>query len=556
VQEGAQPASPRDIEPNNPISVEKDASAEGQRSVPAPLLALPPVAYGFAVCIGILVLIGWSFDLEPLKRGLPGFVAMNPATAALFILIGVALASALRSRSPVTGVMGKVLAAIVVVAAASEILEFTGIWHSRVDEVLFAAKLSEIQGGLPNRMAPNTALNFFLAGLSILLLDMRGRRSFSQVLAVLIGFGAILPITGYAYGVRSFSGLTAFIPMALHTAVTFLILAAGIFFAVPHAALTEPFVTNDPRGVLARILFPAAVLLTLFFGWLCVWGERHQLYESAFGTTLYAIILSVLLAVLVRFAVSAVGKLEAERAVASARLRDLNRRKDEMIAVVSHDLCSPLTGFRMVIDLLRDKREEPTDELLGIMDESALRMVSMVRGLLDISKLQADKIKLELEDVLVSEVIRQSMEPLAINANAKHITLQLHIAPGEPMLRADRLRLSQIFSNLLINAVKFTPNGGAVDVTVEPAAEGVQVDVRDTGLGIPKDEIEHIFDKYRQTATKATAGEGGTGLGLAIVCELVLLHGGEITVASEVGRGSVFSVGLPVNPERQDRTSL
>ena len=180
----------------------------------------------------------------------------------------------------------------------------------------------------------------------------------------------------------------------------------------------------------------------------------------------------------------------------------------------------------------------------------------MVRGLLDISKLQADEIELKLEDVLASEVIRQSMEPLAINANAKRITLQLHVAPGEPMLRADRLRLSQIFSNLLTNAVKFTPNGGAVDVTVEPTAEGVQVDVRDTGLGIPKDEIEQIFDKYRQTTTKATAGEGGTGLGLAIVRELVLLHAGQITVASEVNRGSVFTVRLPVNPERQDRTSF
>ncbi|HEX7516788.1 MAG TPA: HAMP domain-containing sensor histidine kinase [Chthoniobacterales bacterium] len=514
------------------------------------------MACGFAVCIGILVLIGWSFDLEPLKRVLPGFVAMNPGTAVLFILTGIALACTLNGRSSeVAKFIARLFAAVVAIAAASEFLEITGFWHSRVDELLFASKLSAKQDLLPNRMAPNTALNFFLAGLSIVLLDMRGRRSFSQVLAVLIGFGAILPITGYAYGVRSFSGLAAFIPMALHTAVTFLILAAGIFFAVPRAALVEPFVTNDPRGVLARILFPVAVLLTLFFGWLCVWGERHQLYESAFGTALYAIILSILLAVLVRFAVSAVGKLEAERAVANARLRNLNRRKDEMIAVVSHDLCSPLTGFRMVIDLLRNKREEPTDELLGIMDVSARRMVSMVRGLLDISKLQADNIELELEDVLASEVIRQSMEPLAINANAKHITMQLHVAPGEPMLRADRLRLSQIFSNLLTNAVKFTPNGGAVDVMVEPTAEGVQVDVRDTGLGIRKDEIAQIFEKYRQTTTKATAGEGGTGLGLAIVRELVLLHAGQITVASEVNRGSVFTVRLPANLERQDRTS-
>ncbi len=304
-----------------------------------------------------------------------------------------------------------------------------------------------------------------------------------------------------------------------------------------------------------RILFPLAVLLTLFLGWLCVWGERHQLYESSFGIALYAITLSFLFAVFVRWAVSVVGKLEAEHAVASARLRDVNRRKDEMIAVVSHDLCSPLTGFQIVIDLLRDKKEAPSEELLGIMDRSARRMVSMVRRLLDISSLQADKIELKLEDVLVSEVIQRSIEPLAINANAKHITLRLHVAPGEPILRADRLRLSQIFGNLLTNAVKFTSNGGDVDVTVESAVKGVQVNIRDTGLGIPRDEMTHIFDKYRQTTTKATAGEGGTGLGLAIVRELVLLHAGQITVASEVNRGSVFTVLLPVNPKGHERKS-
>ena len=566
MQESAQPRSPPQTpqpqrhrtDLNNAILPGMHQPVEAQRSVPAPLLALPPLASGFAVCIGILVLIGWSFDLEPLNRVLPGFPAMNPASAALFILTGIALASALRSRSPATAVMGKVLSVIVVLAGASEFLEFLGICRSPLDEVLFAAKLSPTHDALPNRMAPNTALNFLLAGLAILLLDTRGRRSLGQLLAILIGLGAILSITGYGYGVRSFSGLTPIIPVALYTAVTFLILAAGIFFAVPHASLPEPLAMNDPRERLARILrigFPLAVLLTLFLGWLCVWGERHQLYESAFGTALYAIILSLLFAVLVRWAVSAVRKLEAEHAVANARLRDLDRRKDEMIAIVSHDPCSPLTGFRMVIDVLREKKGAPTDELLGIMDQSARRMVTMVRRLLDISKFQADKVELELEDVLASDVVRQSMEPLAINANAKRITLQIHVAPGEPMLRADRLRLSQIFSNLLTNAVKFTSNGGTVDVTVEPAAEGVQVKVRDTGLGIPEDELPRIFDKYRQTTTKATDGEDGTGLGLAIVRELVLLHAGEITVASEVNRGSVFTVRLPVNPTRPDRKS-
>jgi signal transduction histidine kinase len=283
---------------------------------------------------------------------------------------------------------------------------------------------------------------------------------------------------------------------------------------------------------------------------------RQEHYDSAFGTALYAITLSVLFAILVRWTVLRVGKLEAEHAEVNARLHALDRRKDEMIAVVSHDLCSPLTGFRMVIDLLREKREAPDDHLLNIMDHSARRMVSMVRGLLDISKLQADKIELEIEDVLVSDVIRQSLEPLAINANAKHIRLELHVAQGEPVLRGDRLRLYQIFSNLLINAVKFTSNGGAVDVTVDPAGDGgVKVDVRDTGLGIPKDELPHIFDKYRQTTTKSTSGEEGTGLGLAIVRELVLLHAGQITVASDLGRGSVFTVLLPTSPARLELKS-
>lgn len=541
---------------NQAIGEAAEASPGG-RKVPKTLLALPPLACAFVICIGFVVLTGWLLELESLKRVAPGFVAMNPATAVLFILAGIALSIALCfGDSKSARISRKILGAIVAILAACELLELTGIWHSPVDEWLFSSKLWDRQNNLPNRMAPNTAFNFLLAGLSILTLDRSGKHSRSQGLAIVMGFGAILPLTGYAYGVRSFGGLAAFIPMALHTAATFLLLAAGLLFAVPHAPLIEPFTTSDPRGVLSRRLFPLVVLLILFLGWLHLWGERRQLYEGAFGTVLFAITLSVLFVILVRWAVGTIGRLEVERAAMNVRLHNLNRRKDEMIAVVSHDLCSPLTGFRMVIDLLREGKEQPTEELLGIMDHSARRMVSMVRGLLDISKLQSDNIELEREDVRVSDVIRQSMEPLAINANAKHISLELHVAANEPILHADPLRLSQIFSNLLTNAVKFTAQDGRVDVTVEPAGNGVKVDVRDTGLGIPREELPHVFDKYRQTTTKATAGETGTGLGLAIVRELVLLHGGQITVRSEVSRGTVFTVLLPTGSEHSGSEAL
>ncbi len=533
------------IQLNPSISMTEEPS---DRKVPVALMALPSLGSGFAVCLGLIVLAGWVFGSESLKRLASGSIAMNPATAVSFILAGTAFALTIGWRAFGFGrKIGRVIAAIVAVAAFVELFELTGLWRSPIDEIFFAGQLWDPQYGVQNRMAPNTALNLFLTGLAIFGLDLSGRRLFSQALAIVIGFIAAISLTGYVYGVGVFTSFGPFVPMSLMAALAFLVLAGAILFAVPHAPVIEPFATDDPRGVLARRLFPLTVLLTLFLGWACVWGVRHGVFDATFGIALYAVSLTIFFVVLVRWTVTTLGKLELERAAMNAKLHELNRRKDEMIAVVSHDLCSPLTGFRMVIDLLREQRE-PNEELLGIMDQSARRMVSMVRGLLDISKLQAEKVELELEELRLSEVVRHAMQPLVINANAKNIALNFHPALSEPIVRADRLRVLQIFSNLLTNAVKFTDSGGSVDVSIEPTRDVVKVKVRDTGLGIAKEEMPYIFDRYRQTATKATAGESGAGLGLAIVREMVLLHGGKISVSSELNLGSVFTVCLPINP--------
>jgi signal transduction histidine kinase len=422
--------------------------------------------------------------------------------------------------------------------------------------VFFTSKLTLAGDVMPNRMAPNTATVFLFIALALWSLDLSPKGwSPTHAFAIIAGFGALLPLTGYLYGVASFDGIASFIPMAVHTALTFLLLATGLFFTQTAAAShTEVFIANDSRGVLARRLFPSAVLVMLGIGWVRLWGERHGFYDNAFGTALFALLSSVVLVVLVRWTITTVGRVEAEREVAKAKLQNLNRRKDEMIAVVSHDLCSPLTGFRMVIDLMRENPERPSEELLNLMDHSAKRMVSMVRGLLDISKLQADETTLEFEQgVRVSDIIREALEPLEINASAKQITLDIEVAPEEPAICADPLRVSQIFSNLLSNAVKFTGHGGTVSVALHPDGDGVRVKVHDTGLGISEPELPHIFDKFRQTTTKATDGETGAGLGLAIVRELVLLHKGRIDVTSQVNRGTTFTVFLPGNPGLTDK---
>ena len=517
------------------------------------LAALPGLASAVAIAVGGAVLVGWSQDLENLKRIIPGFVAMNPMTAVLFICSGIALLFVTRAkRLRALTIAARLLALIVVLIGLTKFVDVFVHWLPDFDEMLFANKLRDVRDQLPNRMAPNTALNFFLIGLALVTIDLPEKRfSFSQAVAILVGFGALLPITGYAYGARFFQGHPAFIPMALHTAIVFLLLACGVFFVSRSASLTQVFLSDQPSGILARRLFPLAVLLTLLLGWLWLWGARHELYDSAFGTALFAIALSIILALLVRWAIWTIGRLEEERAAANLRLQELNRRKDEMIAVVSHDLCSPLTGFRMVIDLLRENPAEASGELLDLMDQSTRRMVSMVRGLLDVAKLQSDQPVLELTELLVSEVIHESIQPLKINANAKHIRLELHTPPSEPVVQADRLRLAQIFNNLLSNAVKFTSPGGRVAVTVEPQSDGVRVKVQDTGLGIPQSDLAHVFDKYYQAGAKPTAGEPGTGLGLAIVRELVLRHGGRISVESVLNRGTTFTVDLPTKvPDR------
>ena len=517
--------------------------------LPGPLRFSPFLASAVAVGMGLMVLAGWSFDLESIKRVSPGFVAMNPLTAIAFILSGGALALFLvspagRMARLATRMLALLVGWIGVVKLATLFGASAGL---NIDTWFFTTKLIDAQSALPNRMAPNTAVNFFLVGLSLLGLHLsRPRLWLTQSCAILLGFGALLPLAGYAYGVHSFTGFASFIPMAVHTAFTFLILAAGIFFTVPEAPLPQVFASHEPRGVIARRLLPWFVLLTLSLGWLLLWGERRGYYESEFGTLLFAITLCLIFVVLVRWTVGTVSQLEHERTETQLRLAEMNRRKDEMVAVISHDLCSPLTGFQMVVNLLRSAEGKPDAQLLNLMDHSARRMASMVRGLLEATKPKApQEVQLEFSELRLSKVVQDSMEPLLMNANAKEIDFRCEVAPDEPLIHVDHLRVSQIFNQLLSNAVKFTPQGGRIEVRIEPAFAGVRAEVHDSGIGISETDLPHIFEKYYQGSSAATAGEPGSGLGLALAREMATLHDGYIKVESEEGEGTTFTVYLP-----------
>jgi signal transduction histidine kinase len=250
-----------------------------------------------------------------------------------------------------------------------------------------------------------------------------------------------------------------------------------------------------------------------------------------------------------------------ELRVANERQHASNRFKDELLAIASHDLTAPLANIQMAARLLyEDQADEPLTpeeraKLARMIATRTTDLLALVRNLLDLTRLKAGPLELELGSVRVSEVARKAVEALALNARARGVDVQLVTSPEEPVIQADYWRVFQIAANLLSNAIKYTPAGGQVTLSVAPAAGGMSLAVADTGPGIAADELPHIFDKYHQTrrtgprpGRREPGMDPGIGLGLTIVQQLVERHHGRVDVRSRPGQGSVFTVFLPARP--------
>ncbi|HEX8140957.1 MAG TPA: sensor histidine kinase, partial [Pyrinomonadaceae bacterium] len=234
---------------------------------------------------------------------------------------------------------------------------------------------------------------------------------------------------------------------------------------------------------------------------------------------------------------------------ANAKLRELSEMKEEFLALTTHDLRSPLTVISGVISFFTSGRlGELTPEqknMVAMMERNAQSLIELVNDLLDASKLESGTLRLDVASIDLRGVIdeiRETMEPLA---REKGITLEEELSPEVHTVEADRPKLRRILVNLLSNAVKFTGKGGTVKLKAERQGDEVRISVTDTGVGIAPEDVKRLFDKYEQARSRATRGEKGTGLGLYITKQLVDLHGGEIKVESEIGRGSTFSFTLP-----------
>ena len=270
---------------------------------------------------------------------------------------------------------------------------------------------------------------------------------------------------------------------------------------------------------------------------------RTAIFTTVGGVAL-ALLLGIAATVLLNQVILDRGRAEAARAEAEAA----DRTKDEFLAVLSHELRTPLTTIVGWIPMLRRAQLDAAQRERGLetVDRNARALARMIDDLLDISRIVADKMILERRPISLVSVISETVESFQHQAKAKGVAIVPHVETGAGLVSADPQRMQQVLMNLLTNALRYTPEGGRVEVHLTMHGGHARIRVHDTGIGIEPELLPHVFERFRQGDARSAGTKGGLGLGLAIVRKIVELHGGTVDAESAgPGQGATFIITLP-----------
>ena len=545
---------------------------------------------------GLLVFLGWALDVPSLRHLPPDPIVMLPNAAVAFMLAGTSLWFRLRDpASSRVRYAGSILAAVVLACGTFWLAERISGYSSPLDRLLFLDALRQYPYRPLGLIATNSALSVAIAGAGLLLLNFEtaeGTRP-SQLLASIGLAIALLAIVGHLYGAESLYAIDQAAGMALATALAFLVLHLGILFARPRSGAIALITGDDMGGMLARRLLPGTFAVPLVLGWLWLRGREWRYFSGEGGLALMTlttmgILVSLVLrnahalrradharalvldreaaaraeaehlatALLAQTATLAELASEARRAADTAELaraaaEQANRAKMEFLTTMSHELRTPLNAIDGYAELMEMGLRGPVTpqqlEDLARIRRSERYLLSLVNDVLNFARLDAGRVHWHIEKVRVADVLADTEPMILPLMRAKR--MDYVITECRAVVLADREKLRQLLVNVIGNACKFTPEGGFVRVDCEDGVSQVRIAVRDSGRGIPADQIRNIFEPFVQVDRHlVNESQQGVGLGLAISRDLARGMGGDLVAESIVGTGSVFYLTLPSVP--------
>jgi signal transduction histidine kinase len=510
----------------------------------------------FIAISAAIILFAWIFGAMAVVRILPGMVAMNPVTAIAFVLLGCALwlktarensSSILAKRAPY------VLAAVVAFVGAIKLSQCSVGWWYHVDRLLFPTRLAASDAESPTAMAPNTALAFLCSGLALGFMDFERKNSVrpAQFVALAAGFIALLAVIGYSYCVFLLYQVRGAIPMALSTAINFVVFCLAFLAARPQSGVMRLITSPTNGGAVARRLLPTAVFVPWAIGAVLLAAQQKQYFRTETAISIFAVASILIFTVLVWWNARLLYRADQERLLtqerlhrASANLERSNTELQQFAYTASHDLNEPLRMITSYLQLLQDrlkgKLDAQANEFIAYAMDGAQRMRALIADLLAYSRLDAQKNTFQETDC--QEVFDTAIQNLRVAIEENKATINHEALPH---VCGDPLQLTQVFQNLIGNALKFHGSEPPLIQVGANQQDGNWIfSVRDNGIGIDPKDFDRIFVIFQRLHTRQEYS--GTGVGLSICKKIVERHGGRIWVESTPRKGSTFYFTLPV----------
>ena len=491
------------------------------------------------VVLGVLVLTGWVFNIEFFKRPIAGLVAMNPLTAICFVLTALSMLFLVDNNkaSKLQKYLGFGFTGIVF---SIGMIKFIGAVNGvdwPIDEWLFRSHLeADIIGNISNKMAPNTALCFVLTSVSVFLINNAIKKNWrpSQYLMLLVGILSMLSVLGYFYQVKFFYAFLAFLPMAIHTAIGFLLMMLAILFAYYNRGFMEELTRPGVGSTAASMLIPAALLVPLVLGYIRLYAAWKTPLSLELGTALLVMGMMIIFSFLIWVIVVGLNKKE-----------QVKKEVESFSYSVAHDLRAPLRAIDGYLEILEETHETKLDDegkyIIETVFKNTDRMRELINSLLTFSGVGNRKV--EKEKVHMDQLVKDLLEDVnsSIPHNAQITTTGNFITvDGDPVL------LYQVVLNMVSNGIKYSSKkeNPQVEIGMKTKGKDAIFWVKDNGAGFSMKYADRLFTVFERLHTKKEFE--GSGVGLAIVRRIISNHGGKVWAKGIEDEGATFFFSLPI----------